>query len=105
MYSSSILEYTCDIQNATIAINMNEVTRNQFIGLQTTLIHINGGIAQVADNNFSYNGMLTLNKIQKSVSDINRQYTRSLFPWEDYSFYESQEKGIFFFEFDQLEVP
>ena len=58
-YKSSLLEFTCDIQNATLAMNNNEVTRNQFIGEDTTFFYIDGGVVLVADNNFSYNGMLT----------------------------------------------
>ena len=103
-YAASILEFNCHLLNATLALQGNEITRNQFIGTDSTFFHINGGIALVEDNNFSYNGILTSNQINQSVENYKRQYPSSVFPWEDYEFAEAQEKGMFTFVFNNFEM-
>ena len=49
--------------------------------------------------------MLTENKYENSADDFERQYPRSYFPWEDYEFDEAQDKGMFFFDFELIEMP
>ena len=86
-------------------MNDNTITRNQFIGQDSTFIYINGGIASVSQNDITYNGMLTENVFAKADEDMEKEYTRSEFPWEDYSFNEAQDKGIFWFDFVNSEMP
>jgi len=71
-YNASIVDFDCKILYGTLTVHGNEVTRNQFIGKLSTFFYLNGGIASVEDNNFSFNGLLTLNKIVQTASDFNR---------------------------------
>ncbi len=66
-YKASILEFQCELDTANLAISKNKVIRNNFIGADSTFFYINGGIASVLDNNFSYNGKLS-NEIQSNVA-------------------------------------
>ena len=79
------------MSNSTLGITGNEITRNQFIGEASALFYINGGIALVEDNKFSYNGMLKKVQLVNNFTAIEtkRQFYRSKFPWEDYDFLES----------------
>ena len=86
-------------------MNDNTITRNQFIGQDSTFIYINGGIASVSHNQITYNGMLTQNVMSANDEELVKEYTRSEFPWEDYSFNEAQDKGIFWFDFVNSEMP
>ena len=103
-YSGSILEFDCQLLNANLILKSNEITKNQFIGKDSTFFYINGGIAEVEGNDFSYNGLLTSNTITRS-GEFKRLYHRSEFPWEDYEFDEAQQKGMFTFAFDNDEMP
>ena len=58
-YKASLLEYDCHVRNATLSIKNNLITRNQFIGEDSTFFYINGGIVEVSKNEISYNGLLT----------------------------------------------
>ena len=93
------------MRNATLSISENLITRNQFIGTDSTFFYINGGIAEVTNNEISYNGMLTLDVQENYVGRDARQFTRSRFPWDDYSFTRAQDKGIFTFSFKTDEMP
>ena len=70
-------------------MNDNTITRNQFIGQDSTFIYINGGIASVSYNQITYNGLLTQNVMSANDEGLVKEYTRSEFPWEDYSFNEA----------------
>ena len=104
-YRASILDFDCYVARATLEMNNNLVTRNQFQGPGSTLIYINGGIALVADNEFSYNGLLSHEEFISEDQTLNRQYTRSNFPWDDITFGVNQENGIFYFQFDDRDMP
>ena len=58
-YKASILEFDCQMSLVKLQLNRNIVTRSQFVGSDSTFFYINGGIARIHDNVFSYNGMLT----------------------------------------------
>ena len=105
MYKASLLEFDCSVRNATLEISNNNITRNQFIGIDSTFFYINGGIANVTNNDIGYNGMLTGKMSVNVVGRDKRQYDQSHFPWESYSFSESQDHGIFAFSFDTYEMP
>ena len=104
-YRASILDFDCYVSRATLEMNNNLVTRNQFQGLGSALIYINGGIAHVADNEFSYNGLLSQEEFISNDETFKRQYTRSEFPWDDIIFAVNQEHGIFVFQFDDKDMP
>lgn len=55
-----------------LQLNRNIVTRSQFVGSDSTFFYINGGIARIHDNVFSYNGMLTA-KIYNNTASVYRR--------------------------------
>ena len=57
------------------------------------------------DNDFSYNGYLSQKVRNNTVATFRRQFEHSLFPWEDYEEIESQDRGIFHFDFANIEMP
>ena len=58
-YYGSLLEWDCGNPSSIIGFADNIVTENTFIGKLGALIYINGGIAKILGNTFSYNGKLT----------------------------------------------
>ena len=58
-YMGSLLEWDCAFDLSVIGLYDNIVTENTFIGKLGALFYINGGLAKVIGNNFSYNGRLT----------------------------------------------
>lgn len=88
-YKASILEWDCKVTKAVLSINDNEIIRNKFIGRKSTLFFINGGIASVNNNDFMYNGILTTTERSQSVANLEKEFSRSEFPWDDYSFTEA----------------
>ena len=61
-YKASILEFDCQQKEAHLNINSNTITRNRFIGKDGSFFYINGGIVSVSNNDFSYNGKLSMEK-------------------------------------------
>jgi hypothetical protein len=104
-YKASLLEYDCEVRNATLSISDNLISRNQFIGEDSTFFYVNGGIVEVNNNEISYNGMLTSEISSNYVGRDSRQYMSLEFPWDDYSFTLAQDKGIFSFSFENYEMP
>ena len=43
----------------------------------------------MSHNQITYNGMLTQNVMSANDEELVKEYTRSEFPWEDYSFNEA----------------
>ena len=58
-YKGSLLEWDCLFDKAVFGLYNNLVTENTFIGKLGALFYINGGLAEVTDNMFSYNGRIT----------------------------------------------
>ena len=85
-YKASFLEYDCEVRAATLNLIENEITRNQFIGPDSTFIYINGGIVDAQRNIFEYNGLLRTDVYSSDVENFDREFYRSTFPWLDYSF-------------------
>ena len=104
-YKASVLDYSCGIAYARILILENTMTRLTAIGRDSAFVYISGGIATVYDNTFSYSGHLSKKEMTNTASTFPRQYKHSRFPWEDYSAKETQDHGIFWFDFNDLEMP
>ena len=76
MYKASLLEFDCQLQNALLELEDNLVARNQFFGEDSALIYINGGVASIIKNKFSYSGALHKN-IKPMKKYQKQQFLRS----------------------------
>ena len=76
-----------------------------FIGDDSSLIHINGGIAAIEGNAFRYLGYLSSEQVANNPSNIKHQYKKVYFPYESYSFTNAQKAGAIVFKFENYDVP
>ena len=67
------------MNNATLYISGNLVQYNSFVGPSSAFFYINGGIIRILDNNFSYNGFLTLDSFASNPV-LDNEF--SIFPYE-----------------------
>ena len=82
-YKASLLEFDCQMDLVKLKIEENSVTRSQFIGVNSPFVFINGGIATITDNSFSYNGLLTTKVYNNTAEAYNakRQFSHVYFPY------------------------
>ena len=103
-YYGSLLQFDCQIQLVELEFGYNLVQYNQFIGEYSSLFYINGGLIEIEDNTFSYNGMTSSIIRQNHPKSLNRASDSSYFPYEQYIFKLSQDAGIFTFDYDQYDI-
>ena len=54
-YYGSLIELNCQIEYFKLEFSYNLVQYNQFIGQESALFYINGGLIDIIKNNFSFN--------------------------------------------------
>lgn len=104
-YYGSLLEWDCLKSNSIIGLYDNIVNENTFFGRLGALFYINGGLARITGNQFTYNGRLTTQTVQNNPSADKRVWKEAYFPFEEYIFDLAQTSGIFTFEFKNHDMP
>ena len=56
-YQGSLFQLDCQLEFFQLILSYNLVQNNFFIGDQSSLFYINGGLVRIFENNFQYNGM------------------------------------------------
>ena len=85
-------------------LEANTVKENAFIGEHGAFFYINGGIATVERNEFSYSGYLSDRTTENHPNSDSRQNDKE-FPFKEYRFPIAQDSGIFNFEFTRVDMP
>lgn len=88
-FHASLIEFDSSVVNALFAMEGNSVLRNSFIGENTALVYINGGVAHVRRNEFKYNGQLLGGEPLLMVKGDKEFYKHSHFPWQSYQLQEN----------------
>ena len=58
-YPASLVEFRSSVIQSTFAFSENTVEYNSFVGANSALISISGGVFSITDNTFRYNGYLS----------------------------------------------
>ena len=58
-FYGSLIQFTSTIPRSQISISRNFAEYNKFIGIETALISLDGGVWNITENEFYYNGYLT----------------------------------------------
>ena len=104
-YKGSLLIFNCDITKATLEFSENDVQDMAFIGDDSVLIHINGGITEFNNNLFRYIGHFSSESISNSLDEVPVSHSKVYMPYEDYSFYRRQQCGCIKFDFTNYDLP
>ena len=76
-----------------------------FIGDDSVLIYIDGGIANIEENVFRYVGYLSDKELSESLDNIKLSYKKVYMPYDDYTMDILQMYGCLWFDFNLFDLP
>lgn len=82
-YRGSLIEFVSPIADVVFHFTSNIVRYNKFIGIETSLIAVDGGIIYIASNTLKYNGYVS-SKSYKGFPASVEVIQGQLWPYEQY---------------------
>lgn len=70
-YRASLIDFESKIPTSTFVFSQNHVEHNYFLGADSSLIAISGGVFDVDENVFMHNGYASFIELQKHPDSVD----------------------------------